>query len=783
MADHDVPGIVEGLAGESLATLKNAPEEIRRRVALEVADRLYIAARLDRLEVAEKLVEVERMLLGTVDPSHNEQLRELRERLAAGEQERWRRVRQRVVELRTQATLEDLRLAKQLADELLSTIPEGVAERAEIKGLRDRIDEQLERKETEGKRREAKEAEQEGDQLSKSLNQDNLNRAVVRYADAEQLYGEAGDEDGVRRVARSTEKAQQTLQQLQEIVTAIKKADGLLDSIDHLLDARLYDEARRSPNMVEVCGVLRQLLENHGHIEAVQGLRTRALAKARAIEWTGGEFWALVQPPVLDWTEGVLASPPPSDLDEKWLTKIETALSASDEGADVTLHKDLRDQMQRWLREACNELLATKAKGNYAEALAKAPLVVHLHKAVRRLGRVSPEDASRASVTARSPDGERSTVAQPRTAEELMAWLDARLPEQALPDLSKWLLQEARESESMLGGETLTTKVDEIAKRVGRIETILSDVRGSIGPERHRIWQVGTALGALVSVVFLSLWGLGVRAPWVQTPTPTPLTPFVVTPVTPIGTPIIETPTGTPIIETPTDTTTVETPTGTPIIETPPITPAVETLTATPIYEPTKETVSPNKVVISGPTTGVVQVGSTFTATASPVTATRPITFTWQATGQRSETHTGDFSSDTVTFTWSMTGIQAITVTTANAGGMVTSTYSVIIYAPPGDITITGPITGTADTPYEFTAAVRPPMTTTPITYSWQAAMQTEVTHTGNSSDTVTFTWPMTGTQAITVAAANTWGMVTGTHTLIVTMPMTGEIKGATIRS
>jgi hypothetical protein len=102
--------------------------------------------------------------------------------------------------------------------------------------------------------------------------------------------------------------------------------------------------------------------------------------------------------------------------------------------------------------------------------------------------------------------------------------------------------------------------------------------------------------------------------------------------------------------------------------------------------------VAPAGVGVTGPTTGTVDTAYTFiatvrpiTATACPMTATLPITYVWQATGQSPVTHTGGLS-DTTTFTWPTPGIQTITVTATNAGGAVTGTHfittSVYIYLP-----------------------------------------------------------------------------------------------------
>ncbi|MBU1746364.1 MAG: NPCBM/NEW2 domain-containing protein, partial [Chloroflexi bacterium] len=83
-------------------------------------------------------------------------------------------------------------------------------------------------------------------------------------------------------------------------------------------------------------------------------------------------------------------------------------------------------------------------------------------------------------------------------------------------------------------------------------------------------------------------------------------------------------------------------------------------------------------VAISGPTTGVVNTVYPFTATASPIAATTPITYVWQTAGQSLLTHTGGLS-DTVDWTWSLPGTKSITVTATNAGGTVTSTHVITV--------------------------------------------------------------------------------------------------------
>ncbi|MDO8672824.1 MAG: PKD domain-containing protein, partial [Dehalococcoidia bacterium] len=85
-------------------------------------------------------------------------------------------------------------------------------------------------------------------------------------------------------------------------------------------------------------------------------------------------------------------------------------------------------------------------------------------------------------------------------------------------------------------------------------------------------------------------------------------------------------------------------------------------------------------VSVSGPTSGVVGATYPFTATVSPITATLPITYVWQATDQPMITHTGTLI-DTASFVWNSPGTKAITVTATNEAGTITGTQIIAIRA------------------------------------------------------------------------------------------------------
>jgi hypothetical protein len=94
--------------------------------------------------------------------------------------------------------------------------------------------------------------------------------------------------------------------------------------------------------------------------------------------------------------------------------------------------------------------------------------------------------------------------------------------------------------------------------------------------------------------------------------------------------------------------------------------------------------VSPvNEVVINGPSAGYSEVGYSFTAAAGPVTATLPITYTWEATEHSPATDILYSLTDLITFTWNTTGTKFITVTAMNIRDGITSSHAVSLESQP----------------------------------------------------------------------------------------------------
>jgi hypothetical protein len=88
---------------------------------------------------------------------------------------------------------------------------------------------------------------------------------------------------------------------------------------------------------------------------------------------------------------------------------------------------------------------------------------------------------------------------------------------------------------------------------------------------------------------------------------------------------------------------------------------------------------------------------------------------------------------------------------------------------PIGSLSISGDTSGNVDTTYTFTANAGPASATQPITYTWQADGQSDVTHTGGDlDDSVSFSWSTGGTKQITVTAQNGANSETAYHSIVI---------------
>ncbi len=88
----------------------------------------------------------------------------------------------------------------------------------------------------------------------------------------------------------------------------------------------------------------------------------------------------------------------------------------------------------------------------------------------------------------------------------------------------------------------------------------------------------------------------------------------------------------------------------------------------------------------------------------------------------------------------------------------------------PIEVLLTGPGVGQRNVPCTFTAAVTPLTVTLPLTFTWEATGQDTVVHTVEDSytDTVSYTWSLTGAYALTVTVSNPEGSANAYRTILI---------------
>jgi uncharacterized repeat protein (TIGR01451 family) len=117
--------------------------------------------------------------------------------------------------------------------------------------------------------------------------------------------------------------------------------------------------------------------------------------------------------------------------------------------------------------------------------------------------------------------------------------------------------------------------------------------------------------------------------------------------------------------------------------------------------------VSPAEVVVSGPYTTPGQVSTLFTATVTPVTATAPFTYVWQAEGGLSEMHSMRGTADSVNVIWDTPGDKTITATATNLLNTVVGTHTVhVVGVPVLAIGKSGPPQALVGAPITYTLTV-----------------------------------------------------------------------------
>jgi hypothetical protein len=168
--------------------------------------------------------------------------------------------------------------------------------------------------------------------------------------------------------------------------------------------------------------------------------------------------------------------------------------------------------------------------------------------------------------------------------------------------------------------------------------------------------------------------------------------------------------------------------------------------------------IAPASATIDGALRVLRGAAATYTATLAPLTASRPVTYTWQTSGQPPITHTAGIS-DSASFAWSAAGAHEVTLTVDNGwGAPLVASKTVMVGVPVADATVASSGEAVVGQTSSYTATVGTAGASLPISYTWQLDDAAPVTHSGGASDTFAVTWTRAGAHTLRITIANGWG-------------------------
>lgn len=182
-------------------------------------------------------------------------------------------------------------------------------------------------------------------------------------------------------------------------------------------------------------------------------------------------------------------------------------------------------------------------------------------------------------------------------------------------------------------------------------------------------------------------------------------------------------------------------------------------------------------LTITGPISGVVGATYLYTITATPVTATVPISYSAQATDNPLQT-TGQVQNHVISFpfTWDTPGTKTISATAANDLSVALGSFEVEIIEPAVPMTgvsVVGPTMGEVGQRYQFTITVVPNQATGPFNYTVNSTDHDPLTSDNNDSPSViaTLTWVTPGVKTIAVVVETEQGEVQNTFNITIAAP------------
>ncbi len=155
-----------------------------------------------------------------------------------------------------------------------------------------------------------------------------------------------------------------------------------------------------------------------------------------------------------------------------------------------------------------------------------------------------------------------------------------------------------------------------------------------------------------------------------------------------------------------------------------------------------------DNVSIIGPASAPMGVPQSFQASYAPLTATIPMTFTWD----------NGTTGPTAVYTWHVTGGHTLAVTGTNRCSLVQDAVTVTVFCQPIEgVAVTGPLALLVGQTGTYQATPQPITASVPFTFTWNNATVGPV---------AAYSWTLTGTYAVTVTGTNDCGLASRSLTV-----------------
>jgi hypothetical protein len=158
----------------------------------------------------------------------------------------------------------------------------------------------------------------------------------------------------------------------------------------------------------------------------------------------------------------------------------------------------------------------------------------------------------------------------------------------------------------------------------------------------------------------------------------------------------------------------------------------------------------PEAVQVAGPANQPLGVTALYTATYTPLTATLPVTMTWD----------NGTVGPTALYTWNSTGTHTLAVTATNACGQVQGSFTVTVFCQPVQaVAAAGPARVSQGITAPYTATYAPVTASLPLDLGW---------NNGAGGPTTFYSWSATGTYTVALTATNACGQAQDSLTVTV---------------